>query len=155
MSVEDGKILAVSLYSLDCIPYNEEFTEVTWEDCSLRKWLNEDFYNAAFSISEKNLIPVVTLENDDHPMLHTDGGNDTEDKVFCLSLEETEKYFGEYDKAERDRIEEQIAMFSKLKVALAPHFGRGASPEIIKASIDDAKANFLPEIDKLIGKVDW
>ncbi len=66
-----------------------------------------------------------------------------------------EKYFGEYDKEERTRIEEQIAMFSKLKVAMAPHFGRGASPEIIKASIDDAKANFLPEIDKLIGKVDW
>ncbi len=66
-----------------------------------------------------------------------------------------EHYFGEYDKEERTRIEEQIAMFSKLKVAMAPHFGRGASPEIIKARIDDAKANFLPEIDKLIGKVDW
>ena len=37
------------------------------------------------------------IENKEHPVLHTDGGNDTEDKVFCLSLEETEKYFGEYD----------------------------------------------------------
>ncbi len=66
-----------------------------------------------------------------------------------------EGYFPEYDKVERDRIEEQIAMFSKLKVALAPHFGRGADPAIIKASIDDAKANFIPKIDELIGKVDW
>jgi aminoglycoside/choline kinase family phosphotransferase len=64
-------------------------------------------------------------------------------------------YFPEFDSEKRQKIEEQIAMFSKLKVALAPHFGRGADPAIIKASIDDAKANFLPVIDELIGKVDW
>ena len=66
-----------------------------------------------------------------------------------------EKYFDQYDQAKRDAIEEQIAMFSKLKVALAPYFGRGASPEIIEASIQDAKANFIPRIDELIGSIDW
>lgn len=64
-------------------------------------------------------------------------------------------YFNEYDQERRDKIEEQIALFSKLKVALAPYFGRGASPEIIQASIDDAKKNFLPRIPELIGSIDW
>ncbi len=66
-----------------------------------------------------------------------------------------EEYFAQYDKQKRDEIEAQIVMFSKLKVALAPVFGRGADPAIIQASIDDAKANFLPKINELIGKVDW
>lgn len=64
-------------------------------------------------------------------------------------------YFEDKDQAERDRIEDQICIFSKLKVALAPVFGRGAGEEIIKASVDDAKQNFLPLIDSLIGAVDW
>ena len=66
-----------------------------------------------------------------------------------------DQYFADKTKEERDRIEEQICIFSKLKVALAPVFGRGAAPEIIQASIDDAKQNFLPKIDDLIGAVDW
>ena len=66
-----------------------------------------------------------------------------------------DSYFADYPKAERSRIEDQICIFSKLKVALAPYFGRGATPEIIQASIEDAKTNFLPKIDSLIGSVDW
>jgi uncharacterized protein (TIGR02172 family) len=66
-----------------------------------------------------------------------------------------DSYFSEYSQEERDRIEEQVNYFSKLKVALAPVFGRGASKEIIQASVDDAKANLLPRIDELIGAVDW
>ncbi|MCR4604488.1 MAG: anti-sigma factor antagonist [Eubacterium sp.] len=64
-------------------------------------------------------------------------------------------YFSDKDEAERKRIEEQICIFSKLKVALAPAVGRGAAEEIIMASINDAKENFLPLIDDLIGSVDW
>ncbi len=66
-----------------------------------------------------------------------------------------DRYFADKSEEERNRIEEQICIFSKLKVALAPVFGRGAAPEIIQASIEDAKQNFLPKIDELIGAVDW
>ena len=66
-----------------------------------------------------------------------------------------DSYFADYSEKERERIEDQICMFSKLKVALCPYFGRGAAPEILQASIADAKANFLPVIDSLIGSVDW
>ncbi len=40
-------------------------------------------------------------------------------------------------------IEDQIRIFSKLKVVLCPFFGRGVTPEILQASIDDAKQNYL------------
>lgn len=66
-----------------------------------------------------------------------------------------DSYFADKSEEERKKIEEQICIFSKLKVALCPYFGRGATPEIIQASIDDAKQNFLPLIDSLIGSVNW
>ncbi len=64
-------------------------------------------------------------------------------------------YFCEKTEQERKRIEDQICLFTKLKVGLAPVYGRNATPEIIQASIDDAKQNLLPHIDALIGAVDW
>ncbi len=66
-----------------------------------------------------------------------------------------DNYFADKTEDERRRIEDQICIFSKLKVALCPFFGRGVTPEILQASIDDAKQNFLPVINDLIGKVDW
>jgi hypothetical protein len=66
-----------------------------------------------------------------------------------------DSYFADKDEDERKRIEDQICIFSKLKVALCPFFGRGVAPEIVQASIDDARQNLLPLIDSLIGKVDW
>ena len=66
-----------------------------------------------------------------------------------------DSYFADRSDEEKERIEEQICDFSKLKVALAPYFAQGASEEIIQASIADAKANFFPQIDSLTGAVDW
>ena len=45
---DQNRILVISRYSLDVQPYNREFASVTWENCSLRKWLNRDFFNTAF-----------------------------------------------------------------------------------------------------------
>ncbi len=64
-------------------------------------------------------------------------------------------YFCDKTEDEKKRIEEQIYKFSKLKVALVSYFGRGAGPEIIQASINDAKANLFPYIDDLIGSINW
>ena len=66
-----------------------------------------------------------------------------------------DNYFSDKSDEEIKKIEDQIALFSKLKVALAPYFGRDIAPEIMKASIDDAKANFIPLLDGLIGTVNW
>ncbi|MBR6383016.1 MAG: DUF4214 domain-containing protein [Lachnospiraceae bacterium] len=96
ISVKKGKAYVVSKYSLTQRPYHPNSDIVTWETCDLRHWLNNDFYDEAFSESEKNLIPLVTVENKNNPYVDIDGGNDTEDKVFLLSLEDCETYFGEY-----------------------------------------------------------
>ena len=69
--------------------------DITWENCSLRKWLNGKFYDEVFSESEKSLIQTVTIKNPDNPLYGTPGGNDTEDNVFCLSLEEVQVYFAD------------------------------------------------------------
>lgn len=37
---KDNKSLIISKYALDCQPYNERKENVTWETCTLRKWLN-------------------------------------------------------------------------------------------------------------------
>ena len=65
------------------------------------------------------------------------------------------RYFAGRTEVDRKRIEEQIALFSKLKVALAPAVAKGLDPEIMKASVNDAIENFLSRADELIGAVDW
>ena len=97
LAVEDGKALVVSEKLLDCVQYNETYTDVTWETCTLRKWMNNDFISKAFSSSQQAKLATVTNENRDNPDYHTSGGNATQDKIFALSIDEAEKYFGSDD----------------------------------------------------------
>ncbi len=89
----DGEMLLISRYILDCQPYNTEFADVTWETCTLRNWLNNDFYNTAFSDAENDRVITANLSNPDNGEGGTEGGNDTSDKVFCLSVDEVRKYY--------------------------------------------------------------
>ncbi len=86
LSNNDSVLFVVSKYALDSKPYNKESIDVTWETCTLRKWLNEDFYKTAFSKTEQSVIKLITLENMNNPEYGTEGGNDTKDKVFLLSI---------------------------------------------------------------------
>ncbi len=101
---KDDKALLISKYCLDANAYdkNEENESVTWETSTLRQWLNGEFINEAFTEKEKTLICDTHLKNPNNPKYGTDGGNDTTDKVFLLSIDEVEKYFanGEKRKAE-------------------------------------------------------
>jgi len=89
----DSEVLLLSKYAIEQKPYNDEFADVTWEECSLRHWLNDEFYSTAFNDSEKNGIKMTTVINGDNPFNGTEGGNDTEDRVFLLSIEEANRYF--------------------------------------------------------------
>jgi len=93
LEVKDGKALVISKYALDCKQYNTSCTDVTWETCTLRKWLNNDFINTAFSDVEKDLIPLVTVSADKNPECSTTPGNATQDQIFLLSITEVNKYF--------------------------------------------------------------
>ncbi len=89
----DDKALLISKYCLEAKPYNEKYEPVTWETSTLRQWLNGEFINEAFSEKEKALICDTYLQNPDNPEYGTDGGNDTTDKAFLLSIGEATKYF--------------------------------------------------------------
>lgn len=93
LEVKDGKALLISKYALDCKQYNSSHTDITWEKCSLRKWLNDDFINSAFAYDEKKKIVTGTVPADENPGNVTDPGNATQDQVFLLSIVEANKYF--------------------------------------------------------------
>lgn len=62
-----------------------------YETSSIRKWLNEDFYNTAFTSSEKEEISTTTLNNYAQEYLgEIIYRNETKDKIFLLSYEDTQ-----------------------------------------------------------------
>lgn len=89
----EDKALLISKYALDCQKYNTKYDKITWETCSLRKWLNGEFLDNAFSADEQALIATTTVSADKNPNCSTNPGNATTDKVFLLSITEAEKYF--------------------------------------------------------------
>lgn len=107
VNTDKKEIVLTSKFALDCKAYDDEedlkkrfpdgkgginwdSVNVTWEDSTLRSWLNSDFYNAAFSDEEKKLVVKKTLENKDNNYGNCTGkgGNSTEDYVFILSNDE-------------------------------------------------------------------
>ena len=93
----DGdKALLISRYGLDAQPYNTEWTNVTWETCALRTWLNGTFMNKAFTSEEQKGIELTNVDNSKsqgYSEWDNDGGNNTQDKIFLLSYAEANKYF--------------------------------------------------------------
>lgn len=94
LAKEDNSVLLISKYALDCKEYNSITTSVTWETCSLRKWLNGTFMDSAFDGAEKSIVKKTNVSAEKNPNYSTDPGNATTDKVFLLSINEAEKYFG-------------------------------------------------------------
>ena len=86
-------ILVASRYILDCQPYNKKGTDGTWKTCTLRKWLNKKFYKNAFNTKEQKNINTVNVKNGDNLYYNTEGGMNTKDKLFCLSVDEIMNHY--------------------------------------------------------------
>lgn len=71
----NGTAFVISRYILEGIPYHNTKAKVTWEECSLRAWLNDDFYYGAFSDEDRELIMETKI-------------NEEYDHVFLLSRSE-------------------------------------------------------------------
>lgn len=93
LQVRGNDALLVSRYALDCRQYHHEQADITWEDCDLRKWLNNDFLKAAFTEEEQKRILISEVQNNDNPRYGIRGGNITRDRIFCLSIDEVIRYF--------------------------------------------------------------
>ena len=79
---DGSKALLISKYALDCQRYNTSGTDITWETCTLRRWLNGTFISNAFSHEEQAMILSTTTES-----------AYTKDRVFLLDWAEAQKYF--------------------------------------------------------------
>lgn len=105
---EGNEAVLLSQYSLLEMAYSEGRV-ITWEQSSVRSYLNHEFYKEAFTEEEQSYIVTNLLTNEDNPVFgdggawqtiikggeeYPAGGRDTEDKVYLLSLAEIEKYFG-------------------------------------------------------------
>ena len=93
LTVDGSKALLISENALDYKPFNEEYVACSWSKCSLRKWLNETFYTAAFSPEHRKMIGSTLATADKNPDFRTSSGSDTMDSVFILSVEEALRYF--------------------------------------------------------------
>lgn len=104
----DHRVLLISVYALDVQPYHAEHDTVTWKDCSLRKWLNEEFYGTAFTEDEQKLIAQASADNsddqgnDEWEPITTSGNTVTKDNVFLLSYREVYKKPKDDKKKEKD-----------------------------------------------------
>lgn len=76
------ELFLLSEYLLDCKRYHEAYTDITWRDSNLRQWLNDGFYNRAFSAAEKALIKTTRCTGNGQSSPETD------DRVFLLSIAE-------------------------------------------------------------------
>lgn len=90
---QDNRVMLISRYCLDCKPYHDTLESINWEYCSLREWLNDAFFNTAFTEEEQARIFVMTNENPEHDLAKTSSGRTTIDRVSILSREEAETLF--------------------------------------------------------------
>ena len=102
------KSLLVSKRALEGKPYQQvdhfdsdderELRYISWADCSLRRWLNAEFFEASFNPDEKAIIQKTIIDNsNDQGYNWNDHWGSTEkstqDRVFLLSYKEAWKYF--------------------------------------------------------------
>ena len=88
IDTDGDKALLLSEKMIEGKPYDDTKKDVTWETCSLRKWLNEDFYGQAFTSEEKQMILKTTVNNRDLPKEGNNYGNDTVDYIYILNSRE-------------------------------------------------------------------
>lgn len=88
-----NQALVISKYCIEAMPFHAGTDYGSWENSTLRKWLNNDFISKAFSQDERATILTTTISNPDNMDYGTDSGGDTSDRVFLLSYEEAVYYF--------------------------------------------------------------
>ncbi len=95
---KNNQALLISRYGLDVKPYNNvRATDITWETCTLRSWLNDEFLQSAFSEKEQAAILTTSVDNSTSQGFYnwdTKGGKNTKDLIFLLSYAQANRYLG-------------------------------------------------------------
>ena len=87
---DSQKALLISRFALINKQFNANWTNVTWEDSTIRIWLNNDFYYSAFTYNEMNSIRTNGMGYNSWYGRY--GEITTADNVFLLSLDEVTRY---------------------------------------------------------------
>ena len=87
LRIKDGMALIITKENVCDLPYHDAGGDITWSDCTLRKWLNSDFLDGYFTDLERSRIKSCKLNNE-NSKYQTNGGEPTTDKVFLLSIHE-------------------------------------------------------------------
>ena len=99
--------VVLSKYAIDSQEYYDNFNERTidgktiypnnYEHSNIRAWLNNSFYNTAFSADEKQAIAATTIDNkSDSSDNSQNNSNFTTDNVWLLSIDEAPLSGSEY-----------------------------------------------------------
>ncbi|SFF04222.1 hypothetical protein SAMN04487969_11245 [Paenibacillus algorifonticola] len=105
-----SELFLLSEYILDCRRYHDEFVDITWRNSDMRKWLNDEFYYAAFNDSEKRFIKTT------HCTDNGEGSANTYDMVFLLSVSEVKELTYKLDEVALSAKRRAIGTeFSKIK----------------------------------------
>lgn len=90
LAEENDKILLMSVMVLDTAAFNDDGSVCAWETSSIREWLNNSFYEMAFSseIRDRIVSTIIVTQGEN-------SSKNTFDKVFLLSDAEVEKYLVE------------------------------------------------------------
>lgn len=95
LDIQGDRTLLITEYIIEQRSYNDVYKETTWADCSIRRYLNGEFYDR-FTENDKLRICSVINKNPANPWYKTGGGADTQDRIFLLSMEEIVcRYFGD------------------------------------------------------------
>ncbi len=115
-------MLLISKNVLEGCPFSKKVKLVTWENCTLRKWLNEKFYDQVFNEGEKKHIKTTVVKTPSLLDKGTDEGYDTEDRIFVLSIDEANRYFP----TAKDRTSEATEHATH-RVCLSDQYGKNAN----------------------------
>ena len=95
LDVKNNAALIVTEDIVEQRAYHDSYEDITWADCSLRKYLNGEFHDKFDAIDKSRIVPVLN-KNHDNQWYGSTGGADTQDRVFLLSIEEVAcQYFGD------------------------------------------------------------
>ncbi len=173
----DGEnALLLSKYALDAKPFNDQDEPISWEKCTLRKWLNEDFLNTAFTEEEKEVVQLRNVDNGLEQQCYSMSWinampdrykqNDTMDKVFLLSTKEVYKNYKEYVKGA-----EATQRVLNMGIRIYPELGntcrwwlrsqpadnarssRLSNPAFVDAAYAYVNSNFLGQIDSSVNNI--
>jgi hypothetical protein len=97
IGIEGKQVTVLSEYIVDRQPYHDRQVVITWEKCSLRAWLNGEFFGQLPQDARKRML-CKERNNPPNKRYGTPGGLPTSDLVYLLSEDELSQLPDEWRK---------------------------------------------------------